>query len=97
MDDKKFERLRLVSLTPGSPAERHLANKNVIGYYILSMNGVHVRSVADIRLILHDYHNVDDKRGPAYLTGITILFGVAQESDPDPDQIPFNKQDHATA
>ena len=77
-DDRHFDRQRLISLTPGSPAERHLANKNVLGYYILSMNGVRIRSVSDIRLILHDYHDPDGNRGPAYLSGITMLFGVTQ-------------------
>ena len=51
-EDRRFERLRLISLTPGSPAERHLANKNLLGYFILSMNGVRIRSVSDIRLLL---------------------------------------------
>jgi hypothetical protein len=39
-EDHRFNRLKLVSLTPGSPAECHLADKNVIGYYIISMNGI---------------------------------------------------------
>jgi hypothetical protein len=47
-DDKHFEQLELILLTPGSPAERHLANKNVFGYYILSMNGVCICSVTMI-------------------------------------------------
>ena len=64
-DDKHFERLRLISLTPGSPAERHLANKNVLG--------LRIRTVTDIRMILQDYHDPEEKRGPAYLTGVTIL------------------------
>jgi hypothetical protein len=97
-EDQRYERLKLVSLTPGSPAERHLAHKNVIGYYIISINGVRIRSVRDIRLILSSYHNLDDtKRGPAYLTGVTILFGIAQQEAPDPDQMEFSEQDHATA
>jgi hypothetical protein len=37
------------------------------------------------------------QRGPAYLTGVTILFGIAQQEAPDPDQMEFSKQDHATA
>ena len=61
------------------------------------MNGIRIRSVADIQMILHDYHDMDVKRGPAYITGITILFGVTQPHDPDPDQILFSEQDHATA
>jgi hypothetical protein len=96
-EDKHYERLKLISLTPGSPAERHLANKNVLGYYILMMNGVHIRLVSDIRLILHDYHEHDEVRGPAYLTGITILFGALQPNAPKPEQIEFSEQDHATA
>jgi hypothetical protein len=76
--DCRYERLKLISLTPGSPAERHLANKNVLGYYILSINGIRIYSVSDIQMILSDYHNLDDeKRGPAYLMGVTILFGIA--------------------
>jgi hypothetical protein len=40
------------------------------------MNGIRICSVTDIQHILHDYHsNLDEKRGPAFLTGITILFG----------------------
>jgi hypothetical protein len=97
-EDQQYERLKLVSLTPGSPAERQLANKNEIGYYIISINGVRIRSVSDIRLILSGYQNLDDtKRGPAYLTGVTILFGIAQQEAPDPDQMEFSEQDHATA
>jgi hypothetical protein len=97
-EDQRYKRLELVSLTPGSPAERQLANKNVIGYYIISINGVCIRSISDIGLILSDYHDLDDtKRGPAYLTGVTILFGIAQQEAPDPDQMEFSEQDHATA
>jgi hypothetical protein len=59
-EDKLYERLKLILLTPGSPAERYLANKNGLGYYILMMNGVRIRSVSDIRLILHDYHEQDE-------------------------------------
>ena len=96
-DDRHFDQQQLISLTPGSPAERHLANKNALGYYILSMNGVRIRSVSDIRLILHDYHDPDGNRSPAYLSGITMLFGVAQPNSPEPDHLEFSEQDHATA
>ena len=96
-DDNNFGRLRLISLTPGSPAERHLAYKNVLGFHILTINGVRIRTVTDIRMILHDYHDPDWKRGPAYLTGVTILFGVAAINSPEPDQIEFSEQDHASA
>jgi hypothetical protein len=96
--DQQYQRLKLVSLMPGSPAERQIANKIVIAYYIISINGVRIRSVSYIRLILSNYYNLDDaKRGPAYLTGVTILFRIAQTEAPDPDQMEFSKQDHATA
>jgi hypothetical protein len=39
----------------------------------------------------------NDKIGSAYLRGVTILFGKTQPDAPDPDQIEFTKQDHATA
>ena len=96
-DDNNFGRLRLISLTPGSPAECHLAHKNVLGFHILTINGVRIRTVTDIRMILHDYQEPDWKRGPAYLMGVTILFGVAAINSPEPDQIEFSEQDHATA
>jgi hypothetical protein len=49
-------------------------------------------------MILSDYHNLDDeKRGPAYLTGVTILFGIARPDAPDPDQLEFGEQDPAMA
>ena len=69
----------------------------MIGFYVLSINGVRIRTVTDIRMILHDYHDPDGKRGPAYLTGVTILFGVADRNLLEPDQIEFSEQDHATA
>jgi hypothetical protein len=98
LEDQQYERLKLVSFMPGSPAERQLANKNVIGYYFISVNGVRIRSVSNLQLILSNYHNLDDaKRGPVYLTGVTILFGIAQPEAPDPDQMEFSKQDHAAA
>jgi hypothetical protein len=98
IEDQPYVRLKLVSLIPGSPAERQLATKNIIGYYIISINGVCIHSVSNIRLILSNYHNLDyAKRGPAYLTGVTILFGIVQPEAPDPDQMEFSKQDHATA
>jgi hypothetical protein len=51
------ERLHLVALTPGLPAAcYYLGDKNVIGHYILTMNGVRIRSVTDIQHILHNYH-----------------------------------------
>jgi hypothetical protein len=96
-EDHRFDQLKLVLLTPSSPSERYLANKNIIGYYIISMNGIQIRSINDIRLILHDYHQIDEKRGPAYLTGVTILFGIAHITDPEPYQIEFSKNDHAMA
>jgi hypothetical protein len=46
--DPDYEQLLLVGLTPGSPAERHLTDKNVIGHYILRINSIHIRSVTDI-------------------------------------------------
>jgi hypothetical protein len=61
------------------------------------MNGVCIRSVSDLRLILHDYHEEDAVRGPAYLTGITILFGALTPMACEPEQIEFSEQDHATA
>jgi hypothetical protein len=61
------------------------------------MNGVRIRLVSDIRLILHNYHEHDEVRGPAYLTGTTILFGALQPNAPEPEQIEFSEQDHATA
>jgi hypothetical protein len=95
--DPDYERLLLVGLTPGSPAERFLTNKNVIGHYILSINGVRIRSVTDIWHILDDYHDPKVTRGPAHLTGVTILFGIASDIPPEPDHIEFSAQDHATA
>jgi hypothetical protein len=61
------------------------------------MNGIRIRTISDIRLILHDYHQLDNSCGPAYLTGITILFGLLDATKPEPDQLVFSEQDHATA
>jgi hypothetical protein len=61
------------------------------------MNGIRIRTISDIRLILHDYHQLDNKRGPVYLTGITILFGLLDVTKPEPDQLEFSEHDHATA
>jgi hypothetical protein len=62
------------------------------------MNGIRIRSVTDIQHILHDYHgDLDDKLGPAFLTGITILFGKPDSQAPEPDQLDFTVHDHATA
>jgi hypothetical protein len=62
------------------------------------MNVVRIRSVSNICLILSNYHNWDeDKQGPAYLTGVTILFGIVHPDALDPEQIKFSKQDHTTA
>jgi hypothetical protein len=95
--DQQFDCLKLVLLLPGSPAKQHLATKNAIGYYIFSMNGVRIRSVSDIRLIVHGYHELEGSGRPAYLTGITILFGITSLNDPEPKQIEFSKNGHATA
>jgi hypothetical protein len=61
------------------------------------MNGIRIRPINHIRLILHDYHQLNEKREPAYLTGVTILFGIAHPTDPEPGQIEFSENDHATA
>jgi hypothetical protein len=96
--DMGQDQLCLVALTPGLPAAHYLGDKNVIGHYILTMNGVQIPSVTDIQHILHNYHgDSDKKRGPAYLTGITILFGKPSPAAPEPDQLDFTAQDHATA
>jgi hypothetical protein len=96
--DMDQDRLCLVALTPSLPAACYLGDKNVIGHYILAMNGVQIRSITDIQHILHNFHgNSDKKRGPAYLTGITILFGKPSPAAPEPDQLDFTAQDHATA
>jgi hypothetical protein len=95
--DPDYERLLLAGLTPESPAERFLTDKSVIGNYILSINGVRIRCVTDIRHILDDYHDPKVTRGPAHLTGVTILFGIASDIPPEPDHIKLSAQDHATA
>jgi hypothetical protein len=96
--DPNFEQLRLVALTPGLPAARYLGDKNVLGHIIITMNGIRIRSITDIQHILHDYHgDLDDKRGPAFLTGITILFGKPDNTAPEPDHLDFTAHDHATA
>jgi hypothetical protein len=96
--DPIFEQLRLVTLTPGSPAARYLGDKNVLDHIIITMNGIRIRSITDIQHILHDYHgNLDDKRGPAFLTGITILFGKPDNTAPEPDHLDFTAHDYATA
>jgi hypothetical protein len=96
--DPNLEQLRLVALTPGLPAARYLGDKNVLGHIIITMNGIRTCSVTDIQHILHDYHfDPDDKRGPAFLTGITILFGKPDNKAPEPDHLDFTAHDHATA
>jgi hypothetical protein len=96
--DMDQEWLCLAALTPGLPAACYLGDKNIIGHYILTMNGVQIQSITDIQRILHNYHgNSDKKRGPAYPTGITILFGKPSPAAPEPDQLDFTAQDHATA
>jgi hypothetical protein len=59
------DRLCLVALTPGLPAARYLGDKNVIGHYILTMNGVRIRGVTDIQHILHDLKNMDQHTSQA--------------------------------
>jgi hypothetical protein len=95
--DPDYERLLLVALMPGSPAERFLTDKNVIGHYILNINGISIRSVTNIRHILDNYHDPKASRGPAHLSGITILFGIVTDTPPEPEHIEFLAQDHATA
>jgi hypothetical protein len=83
--DPNFEQLRLVASTPGLPAARYLGDKNILGHIIITMNGIRIHK-SDIQHILHDYHgDLDDKRGPAFLTGITILFGKPDNQAPEPD------------
>jgi hypothetical protein len=96
--DMDQDQLRLVALTPGLPAACYLGDKNVIGHYILTMNGVQICSITDIQHILHNFHGDSDKKhGPAYLTGIRILFRKPAPAAPEPDQLDFTAQDHATA
>jgi hypothetical protein len=96
--DPNFEQFQLVALTPGLPAARYLGDKNVLGHIIITMNGIRICSVTDIQHILHNYHSdPDDKRGPAFLTGSTILFRKPDNKAPEPDQLNFTAHDHATA
>jgi hypothetical protein len=96
--DSNFEQFRLVALTPGLPAARYLGNKNLLGHIIITMNYIRIRSVANIQHILHDYHSdLDENQGPAFLTGITILFGKQDKLAPEPDQLNFTAHDHAIA
>jgi hypothetical protein len=96
--DPNFEQLRVVALTPGLPAARYLGNKNILGHIIITMNGIRIRSVTDRQHILHDYHGgLDEKEGPAFLTGIAILFQKPDNRAPEPDQLDCTAHDHATA
>jgi hypothetical protein len=73
-EDHCFNCLKLVSLTPGSPAERHLADKNVIGFYIISMNGIRIRTVSDIQLILHNYHQLSTTNADQHISLVSLYY-----------------------
>jgi hypothetical protein len=49
-----FGCLRIISFIPGSYAHKHLHNNNLSGTFLLAINGIAVRSITEIALILDD-------------------------------------------
>jgi hypothetical protein len=91
-----FGRLRIVSFIPGSYAHDHLKNKNLTGTFLLAINGIAIRSVTEITMILDDLETRKDEYQHARFTGFTFLFGRLTTADIIPDILDLQAADHAS-
>jgi hypothetical protein len=91
-----FGRLRVISFIPGSYAYEHLNDKNLSGTFLLAINGIAIRSVTEIALVLDDFGSRPDKYQHTRLTGFTFLFGRLDKADILPDILDLQAADHAS-
>jgi hypothetical protein len=91
-----FGRLRIVSFIPGSYAHDYLKDKNLTGTFLLAINGIAIRSVTEITLILDDLETRKDEYQHARFTGFTFLFGRLTTADIIPDVLDLQAADHAS-
>jgi hypothetical protein len=87
----------VISFIPGSYAYDHLNDKNLSGTFLLAINGIAIRSITEIALILDGLETRSDKYQHARLTGFTFLFGRLTKADIIiPDILDLQAADHGS-
>jgi hypothetical protein len=67
------------------------------GLFLLTINGIELRSLMDITTILDDAFNRPEPPMHTLMTGFTFLFGKLDESDIDVDQLSLEEHYHAVS
>jgi hypothetical protein len=91
-----FGRLRIISFIPGSYAHEYLQHKRLAGTFLLAINGIAIRSITEISLILDDVETRSAASSNAHFTGFTFLFGRLTTADIVPDVLDLQAADHAS-
>ena len=68
-------RLQVQQILPGTFVYESLKDHKLIGHFLLEINGVAIRTVADITPIIDDIHDRPDAQAHVRLSGYTFLFG----------------------
>jgi hypothetical protein len=89
--------LKVESLIPGSFVFDTLRDKQLEGLFLLEINGIALRSISDVTVILDDVFNRDEEQTHAILTGFTFLLGKLDLSDTDADTLLSEAHYHAVS
>jgi hypothetical protein len=92
-----YGRLRLESLIPGSFVHDHLRDKQLEGLFLLTVNGIEIRSIMDLTLILDDVFDRPDALAHTIVTGFTFLFGKMDSSEDHKDLLSSEEHYHAVS
>jgi hypothetical protein len=95
-EDENFTRVQILSLIPGSFAALHLTNKNVVGMYLLAINGIPIHTTNDISDVIEDILDRKPDEAHCTLTGFNFLFGKLTDEDQH-DDLSLQAPDQATA
>jgi hypothetical protein len=95
-EDENFTRVHILSLIPGSFAALHLTSKNVVGMYLLVINGIPIHTTNDISDVIEDILDRKPDEAHCTLTGFNFLFGKLTDEDQH-DDLSLQAPDQATA
>jgi hypothetical protein len=95
-DDEAFTRVKIICLIPGSFAATHLASKDVINMYLLTINGIPIHTATDISDVIDDLLDRKPEEAHSVLSGFNFIFGKLTKEDQH-DELSLQAPDHATS